>query len=63
MPSTEQDPLIHPPWEQIDWIHLALPFMLHVLCCAIALLIFIIQSGIAVCKYGYVHYTVCDSYL
>ena len=54
--STDQEPLIPPGFEQIDWFHLALPFMFHVLCCVIALLVFLVQTGIAVCKYWYVQF-------
>ena len=60
IPSTEQDPIPDPGFQQIDWFHLALPFMFHVLCCGIALLVFMIQTVIAICKYGYG--TVLSSY-
>jgi hypothetical protein len=58
--SNKQDPIPPPGFQQIDWFHLALPFMFHVLCCCIALLVFMAQTGIAVCKYGY--NTVLSSY-
>ena len=42
--------------QQIDWIHLLLPFMIHCLCCVIALMIFMVQTGRAVCKYGMIQF-------
>ena len=45
------DPLPPPPdFQQIDWYHLALPAMIHCVCCVIALLVFLLQSARAVCK-------------
>ena len=45
------DPLPPPDdFQQIDWYHLALPAMIHCVCCVIALLVFLLQSARAVCK-------------
>ena len=49
--SAVSDPLPPPPdFQQIDWYHLALPAMIHCVCCVIALLVFLLQSVRAVCK-------------
>ena len=45
------DPLPPPPdFQPIDWYHVALPAMIHCVCCVIALLVFVLQSARAVCK-------------
>ena len=49
--DSESDPLPPPPdFQPIDWYHLALPAMIHCVCCVIALLVFVLQSARAVCK-------------
>ena len=39
--------------EAIDWADLLLPSMIHGVCILIALLVFMVQTGRALCKYGY----------
>ena len=46
--------------EAIDWTDLLLPSMIHGVCILIALLVFMVQTGRALCKYGYD--TVLSSY-
>jgi hypothetical protein len=46
--------------EAIDWADLLLPSMIHGVCILIALLVFMVQTGRALCKYGY--HTVLSSY-
>ena len=61
--NSETDPIDPPPAkQQIDWVHLLLPAMIHLLFCAIALLVFMIQIFRALCKYLYGYDTVLSSY-
>ena len=62
-PISGSDPLPPPPdWQPIDWYHYLLPAMIHCGFCAIALLIFMVQTVRAVCKYGYGYDTALSSY-